>query len=283
MKTVAFTVDVEPDVEPFARGTAHGIRNGLPPLFDLLEDLEVPADFFFLGSIVGENAWIPRKAATLGYGIGSHGWDHALLCAKSVDQQLRDIDLATAAIEKAGGTMPRMFRAANFSISGPALEHLSRGGYILDSSVIPGRHARRWRLFTIYDYRGALSKPYRPSLDDFRRPGSLPILEIPVTSNRDRPGTPLGTAYLNTFGVDRTLHHIRTVPEDIVILLIHPWELVDLGDLVPGLPEGYVRGCSSDLSPLRTLIEALRGEVRFAALSSIATELGRGGGFQRPS
>ena len=76
MKTLIFSVDVEWDLEPFSRGTAVGIKEGLPPLFDLLEEESVPADMLFLGSIVASQSWTMRKAASLGLRIGSHGWDH---------------------------------------------------------------------------------------------------------------------------------------------------------------------------------------------------------------
>src|SRR2546429_4522250 len=80
MKTVVYTIDVEPDVEPFSHGTKFGLENGLPALFDLLDDMSVPADFFFLGSTLNDHAWAARRAASSGYGVGSHGWSHQHLC-----------------------------------------------------------------------------------------------------------------------------------------------------------------------------------------------------------
>src|SRR5207247_2290137 len=99
-----------------------------------------------------------------------------------------------------------------------------------------------------------------------------PILEMPIALNRSRLGTPLGTAYLNAFGIEKTLDAIRTYPEDVVVLLTHPWELVDLGRLVQGLPEGYARGCSSDLGELRKLFNRLQTDVRLTTLAAIEKE-----------
>jgi peptidoglycan/xylan/chitin deacetylase (PgdA/CDA1 family) len=271
MKTVVYTVDVEPDVQPFSRGTAYGLEEGLPALFDLLEEVSVSADFFFLGSSLGQAAWAARKARALGHGIGSHGWSHEFLCEMDGARQLREIDEATSAIEHVSGESPIMFRAADFSISGFALEHLARAGYIIDSSVMPERYARRWRLFKVYDHRGAPLRPYRPSRDP-RRPGEVPILEMPVAVNLSRPGTPLGTAFLNTFGIDRTVNAIRTYPEDIIVLLTHPWELVDLGQLVAGLPQGYTSGCSSDLEMLKKFFHRLQGKVKLSTLGAVRDE-----------
>src|SRR6267378_751296 len=99
MKTVVYTVDVEPDVQPFSRGTAYGLEEGLPALFDLLEEVAVSADFFFLGSSLGQAGWAARKARAFGHGIGSHGWSHEFLCEMDGARQLREIDQATSAIE----------------------------------------------------------------------------------------------------------------------------------------------------------------------------------------
>src|SRR5438132_11594026 len=141
MKTVVFTIDIEGDVEPFARGSTSGIEEGLPPLYELLEDLDVPADCFFLGSILDRHSWTIRKAVSLGLGVGSHGWDHELLCRKAVARQRQDLAAATQKTESVCGVRPRFFRAANFSISVPALEHLELEGYTVDSSIIPHRVA----------------------------------------------------------------------------------------------------------------------------------------------
>ena len=96
MKTVVYTVDVEPDVEPFSHGTSFGLKNGLPGLFDLLDDMSVPADFFFLGSILDKHEWAARRAVSSGHGIGSHGWTHEYLCRMDFARQLREIGQVSA-------------------------------------------------------------------------------------------------------------------------------------------------------------------------------------------
>ena len=266
MRTVVFSVDVEWDLEPFSRGTAFGVTEGLPPLFDLLEEEKVPADILFLGSVVQSQSWAVRKAASLQLGIGSHGWDHDLLCQKSDRQQRNDIDRATAVIEHVAGSQPRIFRAPNFSISGSALQYLASRGYRVDSSVMPERVARRWRILPLYDHRGAPLAPYTPSDRRAARKGDLPILEVPVALNLERPGTPLGMGLLNASGVDSILPRILDYPSDVVVLIAHPWELVDLKEHVPSLPDDYARLCSSDLGPLRTLFRTLKGRVDFSTL-----------------
>ncbi|PYJ51624.1 MAG: hypothetical protein DME87_02625 [Verrucomicrobia bacterium] len=272
MKTIVFSVDVEWDLEPFSRGTAFGVTEGLPPLFDLLQEENVPADMLFLGSLVASHGWAAKKAARLGFGIGSHGWDHDYLCIKTNRHQHADINRATKAIQQAAGVRPETFRAANFSISAPALRYLASQGYVVDSSVMPERVARRWGLLPVYDYRGAPLTPYRPSGRHAAQAGDLPIVEVPLAVNTDRPGTPLGTGLLNSNGMENTLRRILEYPTKVVALLAHPWELVDLKEYVHALPEDYARICSPDLGPLRNLFRSLRGRVRFTTLRQVGLE-----------
>lgn len=278
MKTVIFTVDVEPDVMPFARGTTYGIDEAMTSLFGILAELRLPASFFFLGSTVQTHPWVAKEAASLGFEIGSHGWDHDWLCRKTPAQQFDDIDRSTEIIEQACGITPAIFRAADFSISSKALAHLADSRYVVDSSVLPERVARRFRIIPIYDHRDAPLQPYRPSRHAPSDPGHLTILEVPVAANFERPGTPIGTGYLNAFGVDKTRKAIMDYPGEFVVLLCHPWELVDLGKKLKFLPEGYGRGCSSDFRPLRRLFTELTREVRFSTLGSIAGQWNVGEG-----
>ena len=65
---------------------------------------------------------------------------------------------------------------------------------------------------------------------------------------------------------------INNQPTEVVVLLAHSWELVDLKDKISGLPEGYARGCSSDLKALESILRALREKVRFSPLDLVAQE-----------
>lgn len=277
MKTVLITVDLEPDLEPYSHGTTHGISEGVPPLLELLDEEAVRFDFMILGSVSRKFRALLRKIASAGHGIGCHGWDHGLLNAKRASDQVAELSRATDQIESDSGVAPRLFRAANFSISSVALGFLANKGYVVDSSVIPYRVLRtRWTR-KAYDYRRVPLQPYYPSNEDFRRPGNLPILEVPVAFARERPGAPLGAGFLNTYGTSATLDRIRGYPGDIVVLLVHPWELVDLSEFAEDLPEGYAKGCSAELKPFRDLIRILTKEERLSSLEAVAMAWARGG------
>jgi hypothetical protein len=85
----------------------------------------------------------------------------------------------TALFCKRFGRAPTSFRAGRYGLGKRTLRFLEQLGYVVDSSVTP--HAW-WRSGTGgVSYLGAPDQPYHPAPDDFRRPGSMRILEAPVT------------------------------------------------------------------------------------------------------
>src|ERR1043166_2590436 len=81
----------------------------------------------------------------------------------------------TKLFESRIGHRPTSFRAGRFGIGDESLKFLDELGYLVDSSVTP---------YAIHDdlnFWGCPLNPYHPSGDDPRSPGSLKILEAPVT------------------------------------------------------------------------------------------------------
>jgi len=80
------------------------------------------------------------------------------------------------------GYHPGSFRAGRFGISRHTLGFLEKLGYNVDSSVTP--YMWWWRRKGEgVNFLGAPDQPYFPSSDDFRKPGKMNILEVPVTLN----------------------------------------------------------------------------------------------------
>lgn len=78
------------------------------------------------------------------------------------------------------GTRPTSFRAGRFGLSPLTLRFLEQLGYLVDSSVTP--YMWWWRSRGVgVNYLGAPAQPYHPAVNDFRKPGSMTILEVPVT------------------------------------------------------------------------------------------------------
>src|SRR5207253_3235542 len=107
-----------------------------------------------------------REVRRRGHSIGNHGLNHSLLCAKPPAVQKREIAESTKALKEVVGVAPAMFRAPGFSVNQATLSLLDEGGYLIDSSVLPGRVARRFGFICVYDHRGAPEAPYHPAQRD---------------------------------------------------------------------------------------------------------------------
>jgi len=86
----------------------------------------------------------------------------------------------TNLFEKRFGYRPRSFRAGRFGISYFTLKFLEELDYWVDSSITPFR-SHNFGNGLISDHWGAPLEPYYPSQNNPCRPGSLSVLEVPVT------------------------------------------------------------------------------------------------------
>jgi hypothetical protein len=160
--------------------------------------------------------------------LGCHGYSHSpgYLNRMRLAQKESEIQRATFLIHESSGKSPTHFRAPNFSADGETIDILGRLGYRVDSSVLPGRHVRRWRLIPLVDHRGAPQNPYIPDIGGFPFPGRSGILEVPVTPNPHAPGAPLGLGFLHSEGTRACLDALRQTMGRYVLFLAHTWEMV---------------------------------------------------------
>jgi len=75
------------------------------------------------------------------------------------------------------------FRAGAFALIPSDIPYLEEIGILVDSSVVPDAD---YRMFV--DWHGAPHDPYHSSPDDLKRPGSNPILHMPVAVHNGRHG-----------------------------------------------------------------------------------------------
>lgn len=250
------SVDVEPD---FALPNSHaGLTSGIPRLLDVLASVSIPADFFALGEVVAQFPGIIRRIVEAGHTAGSHSNRHELLCLRPLHQQLAEIRASTQTISRLVGRPVSMFRAPNFSANGATVRALEELGILCDSSVLPGRVARRWRALSVYDHRSAPRRPYRPSRKDIDSPGESDVWEVPVTENPLQPGTPIGLGFLNSQGVDETVRAVEMAGGEYVAFLIHPWEAVDMPVRSQRLPRWLESACSADLDALIRFLDTAK-------------------------
>jgi peptidoglycan/xylan/chitin deacetylase (PgdA/CDA1 family) len=274
MTKVWISVDVEPDISEYLSGSTLGLSEALPRLLDLFDALSIPVDFFVLGKVADHDPHLVKEISSRGYEVGSHGDSHSLLCTGPLRSQRLRIRQSVRAVTSATKSPVRFFRAPNFSADGNTVRVLEELGIPFDSSVLPGRVLRRWRILNAYDHRRAPKSAYVPSKTDIDRPGSSKVLEIPVTENPLQPGTPIGLGFLNAHSGKETLRALTAAAGEYVAFLIHPWEAVDLAAARPYLPEWISRACTSDLEPLRAFLTELDGRGSFVTIDSIASDLG---------
>lgn len=270
---LCLSIDVERDYRLDKRFTVRGIEEGLPVYLDRLQSLELPYDLFLSGEVADS---FPLEKLGKGYGLralGCHGLTHepgprSYLSRKS--RRVLEVELrsATDRVEAAFGQRPIHFRAPNFSTSADAISVLEDLGYRSDSSVLPGRYVRRWKVVPILDHRQAPVEPYHPSRTSPVLKGDSSILEVPVTPNPLlEGGSPLGLGLLHDSGPATVLQAFARVRTRCVIFLAHSWEMVSWGPADPVAP-WVRRASSSSAKALDQLLQTLHRD-RFVNMDRI--------------
>ena len=269
-RTVLVSVDVEPDVAMFVKGKK-GLAEGLLRLRDVFDACDVPADYFFTCDAAVAVPDFVREIVAGGHWLGCHGLDHATdyYSRRPEAWQRRAIQEATAGLAGIAGRPPRLFRAPNFSVSPIILQTLDRLHYAADSSVLPGRRKKRYRVLPLLDHRAAPTEPYHPSPTDPCAPGDLGLLEVPVTQNPLAPGGPIGLGFVNACGPQEGLRAIQESEGRVITILCHTWEAIDLGREYPGLPVWLSETCRSDLRGFAEFLKAIRQEYRLGRLQDV--------------
>lgn len=195
MRTIALTIDIEPDCPPYLR-TYRGIESGLPALLEVLEKYDVKATFFITGDVASK---YPKEVAELArrYEIGCHGYSHTRFDRMTCSEAADEIGKSSAVLRRlAGGVIS--FRAPNLIFPERLLGLLKDNGYLIDSSLAKYKIGHLYRI-----YSGG-----KDDLDNG-------LLRIPVSATSSLLRLPLGN------GILRRL-------DSPVVLFFHPWEFVDM-------------------------------------------------------
>ena len=89
---------------------------------DIFDKYQIKATFYVTGRWAELNADELREIARRGHEIGSHGHTHRDFVKLSEDEMIRELRLASDAIEKAAGSRPATFRAPYGSWNGKAVD-----------------------------------------------------------------------------------------------------------------------------------------------------------------
>ncbi|GGG60097.1 polysaccharide deacetylase family protein [Bizionia arctica] len=99
----------------------------------------------------------------------------------NADIERAKLENLTDLFKKTFGYQPLTFRAGRFGISKDSLQILQDLGYVVDSSVTPDMQWRNQVSGNVANFFGAPYQPYYPSIKDFRKKGTMDILQVPVT------------------------------------------------------------------------------------------------------
>lgn len=170
-----FTIDVD---------WVPGCEVGLEGLLDFCDRWRLKATIFVAGRFAESYSALIRECRRRGHELGTHGWEHGGLeededfRSAGYDQQPRWIRMATAAVKKASGVRPVVFRAPSLWISETTLRALEAEGYRYDSSVPARRFDCGFGRVHYLKYFYAPSEPYRLSSHHLRVPGNSSIVEM---------------------------------------------------------------------------------------------------------
>lgn len=272
-KKFIITIDVEQDISSYLKNSYVGVEVGLPRFLNLLDEIKVKADFFITANVCQKYPIIIQEIINNGHNIGSHGLAHDLLWHKNYKQQYDELLLSSNIIEKYTGKRPVMFRAPAFSVTTNTLKVLEILNYSIDSSVMPGAVAKRFKgLLTIKSFKDAPRKPYHPSSKDVAKKGEMNILEVPLTENPIFLGAPFGAGALNLFGAEKMLCALESINEDYIIFLIHPWELVNIGKYHPNLKQWVKDICSDNIQNFYDFFSKVKNNFEFANINDLISD-----------
>jgi peptidoglycan/xylan/chitin deacetylase (PgdA/CDA1 family) len=225
--------DVEHDAEPFS-DACEGVKKGIPPILDVLDELDIHCTFNILANIIDDNFDVLKQIKTRSHEIGCHSYDHEALAFLSNEEIHWRVEKATQVIQKKFGERPITFRAPYLLGNTFLIKTLDEFHYLLDSSYLIAHH--RTQIL-----------PYHPSENDWTSKGDLHILELPVSADPsvDDPEKSDLWPWWRIIGAKdakRKINHLITKQEEhgktkVITFYFHPWEFINLEKTGVDLPD----------------------------------------------
>jgi polysaccharide deacetylase family protein (PEP-CTERM system associated) len=107
---------------------------------DLLDERDIKATFFMVGTVAKERSGLIREIYERGHEIGCHGFDHELLYDEDLHGLREKLKAAKAMVEDAAECQVYGFRAPCFSITEAIVPLIRDCGFLYDSSYIRTAH-----------------------------------------------------------------------------------------------------------------------------------------------
>ncbi len=237
---VLATFDMESDIGSWT-SDHEGVLRGTAPILEILDRQGVKATFFYTGDAALAGPELLRQVRSAGHEIGCHTLHHEAMGDPLVripvppvlpEEIPNRVSKATELVEKLAGERPVSFRAPRGWASAQMLVALDKLGYLVDSSYLT---------FFLHEH----FLPYHPSSTDWRQPGDLSILEVPIFCDpdaaknlRQRAGDqwPIYRAVGGDAAAELVLRlgetlHSQNKPA-VAVIYFHPWEFIEMSPTV---------------------------------------------------
>ena len=209
------SIDVEKKEET---GSFEGVEK-LDNILNIFRKYRAKATLFVTGEVLEHYSDLVKKWAE-DFEIGCHNFYHVTLDKIDIinrEKQLRDFMETYARIL---GKKPKGFRAPRNIIDNQYFEILEKHGFNYDSSVLP-RYPLGIKHYAGYRGRAPI-KPYWPDNRNYRKHGSIKVLEIP-----EAPaffGIPLVGTWLRKMGVEFFKFLFFLKKPEFISFSMHSWD-----------------------------------------------------------
>lgn len=217
MKSISFSVDVEPDLRT---GEYKGVIPGLLELEKLLDKYHIKPTLFVTCDCIEKYPAIFKRLKKKGWEIALHGYRHERFDNLSLQQKTNAIQYSIKCFKKYLNIAPKGFRAPQHSINQESVEVLKKFKFNYDSSIIP------WNFYHIlffWKIKVKFSHHFMP-MKIHKMSG---LKEIPISSFI-MPFSSVSLRILPKFLL-RPFYYFLSLYKSPVFF-IHSWDLIEVKD-----------------------------------------------------
>jgi peptidoglycan/xylan/chitin deacetylase (PgdA/CDA1 family) len=227
-----------------------------------LQDLDLPATFFVLGTFAEKYPDIVKSIRKSGYEVGSHFYSHKNLYLLEYDEVLKGIRKSKKILGKVSG-----FRAPIYSMHKGIAEMLEKEGFLYDSSVFPS-------VFYPHPSVRKVRKNLRIVPKKIGAPYKIgELVEVPLTVFPSYLGLPVtGTTIRMYGGLISSL--VKFYRGEVMVLNMHPFEFLK-SQRVKGSPWWFSFNSGTPfLKRLRSIISRLKeAGAEFETMETVAGDV----------
>tara|TARA_B100001175_G_C19469816_1_gene621135 strand:- start:575 stop:1441 length:867 start_codon:yes stop_codon:yes gene_type:complete len=196
------------------------LLDGVNNYLNILDDFNLPSNFFVLGEIAGSLKLILRQIKKLNHDIGSHGWTHERPITMSKSSFSDELKKSKLVIEDIINDQVDGYRAPCFSLDRERLDLVKKAGFLYDSSRIDFNTHPLYNTIEMNGFNKNQRKVYFDNKGFFE-------FEVSTVDFIGRKMPISGGGYIRIFPWKLYEYFLRTYLRSgqIFIFYIHPFEL----------------------------------------------------------